>query len=203
MRETMKNKGFTLNELLVIVAIIGIITAIALPVMLGIIQEMNESADAAQASLVSETLNDWTVDYENFKLKARDGVVGYIGDATSDRIIRIMKIGCVELQDKSDFEKSDFEQFENACLNAKLYPKDAVMLRLIVGQYMNGEASIFKTRTNENAFYYIPNSGTVIASTVTATAEQIKEQSLDYEITSADIIYKLDDMGDKTLSLLN
>jgi type IV pilus assembly protein PilA len=57
MEEKMKNQdGFTLLELIVVLAILGIILAIAVPNYLGINENANDNAQGVQASLIAKSL---------------------------------------------------------------------------------------------------------------------------------------------------
>lgn len=90
LKDTLKNKkGFTLAELLIVVAIIAILVAISVPVFAGKLEKARQSTDqanerAAKAAAVNKYLeeqkgfDDWYYDAKNGKLvEEKSGIVAY------------------------------------------------------------------------------------------------------------------------------
>jgi len=57
MLKSIKKKGFTLIELIIVISIIGIITAIAVPKFSGIQKDAKIKADIASAKVIGDTTN--------------------------------------------------------------------------------------------------------------------------------------------------
>ena len=59
MNKTLKKKAFTLTELIVVIAIIGILAAVLIPSLTGYIGKSKESAATQEAQSVLTTYNTW------------------------------------------------------------------------------------------------------------------------------------------------
>ena len=85
MKKLQGNKGFTLVELIIVIAILAIIMLIAIPNFSGIQQRMQVRADKATAAQIGKAVRVWFTDYttdptmarpESNELKAAEGVAG-------------------------------------------------------------------------------------------------------------------------------
>lgn len=194
-----RKKGFTLVELLIVIAIIVVIAGIGVPVVMGMIENSNRSADEAQADLITDTLENWVEDYQQYKLKVDDSSIS-IEDVKAERTETIIRQGCSDyFKDIKNITLWDLEEFEDACLTTTGYPKDAEMLRLVLRYYIKDNA--LEVKSGDSAFYYIPYKGTVVVNKAGVGAATIKNQLPDYELTEKDEIYRLAVTGDIALSL--
>ena len=75
------NKGFTLVELIIVIAILAIIMLIAIPNFSGIQQRMKVRADKATAAQIGKAVRVWYTDYTS------DPVMKSTIDGTTDKVI--------------------------------------------------------------------------------------------------------------------
>lgn len=63
--ENMKNKGFTLVELLAVIVLLGLIALIAVPAITGIIKQGKDSLSDSQKKSIELSAKNWASDKEN------------------------------------------------------------------------------------------------------------------------------------------
>lgn len=69
----MKNKGFTLVEMLAVIVILSIIALIAVPAITGIIKSSKETLSDAQLKSIENSARNWSTDIENVEKLPVDG----------------------------------------------------------------------------------------------------------------------------------
>lgn len=198
-----KKKGFTIVELLIIIGIIIIIISIGTPIVYGMLRNSTKSADEAQADIMTNVLEDWVVDYTNFKIKVRDGTEGYIEDVTSEKIERVLKAGVVGqdlsgypklvkyMKDEIELTSEVLLDFENILLNDNLYPISYQSLKAILNNYLEDRNDLLIPQTVEYSFYYVPVKGRLVINKSDATKQMIQEQIDNYILTDSDVVIRI------------
>jgi len=77
-RKTQGQAGFTIIELLIVVAIIGIITVLAIPNLIAAIQRSRQSRTVADIRLISEGIEAYQTDHSSYPVVS-NGTVAALG----------------------------------------------------------------------------------------------------------------------------
>lgn len=104
----MKKKGFTLIELIVVIAIIGVLAAILVPAMLGYVRKSKVTTANTTAKSLYNAINTSLVDLdtEDKDITSFDGVKSGFGTGTDDLSVKVQNYF------------SDIKKFEANAMNA-------------------------------------------------------------------------------------
>ncbi len=102
--ENMKERGFTLVELLAVIVILSLIALIAVPAITGIIKESKDTLSDAQLNNVILAAKNWASDVKNVsKLPAEDG------DSVCIHLSELQAGGYADLEIKNPKTGKDME----------------------------------------------------------------------------------------------
>lgn len=82
-----KEDGLTLVELLVVIALVGVVAAIALPILTNVLSGAQTDADANSGTNVAQFESDWTA--AGYTLKTDSGVIYATDGANGPTIAQI------------------------------------------------------------------------------------------------------------------
>jgi len=168
-------RGFTLIELLIVVGIIAVLAAIAIPIVAGVIGKANSSKDATNAANMSEAIEQWALEYPLFYSDYKS--TGKIKDtATHERVTNAMThMGYI-----GNIEGSKLRGFAGTVIDGETYfPKGVdemeTTMRLmgLFQVYLKANNDIMIPAQSNKAFWYLTNSSIVICADNDATATEL------------------------------
>lgn len=124
--ENMKNKGFTLVELLAVIVLLGLIALVAVPAITGIIKSGKESLSASQKESIIMSAKNWASERENISKLPTDGICVYI------------TLGTLKSSGYSDLVIKDPKTGEPLSVNIKITRKDKQLIYEVIDEAIIG-----------------------------------------------------------------
>jgi len=163
-------KGFTLVELLVVIGILAVLAAVAIPSVAGLIEKGNVSTDTQNATEMTNAIERWVGEYEVYIAEANAGTLDS-SDPVAGRVANTIKtvdtaFSATNRTTVKKFEKGTPATAESTTVGSvdyrTKYPTSEKMVKAVISNYTKIKGESFEPKQKTMSFFYCPNLGAVI-----------------------------------------
>lgn len=177
-------KGFTLVELLVVIGILAVLAAVAIPSVAGLIEKGNVSTDTQNATEMTNAIERWVGENEVYIAEANAGTLDS-SDPVAGRVANTIKtvdtaFSAANRATVKKFEKGTPATAESTTVGSvdyrTKYPTSEAMVKAVISNYTKIKGESFEPKQKTMSFFYCPNLGAVIFADSDAKVADLNAQ---------------------------
>lgn len=170
---TLPRKGFSLVELLIVVGILAVLAAIAIPTVAGLINKSNQTADNTNVSEINNAIVKFTSEYNLYKKDLLENKIETDNlDTVQSRIYSIIQTDSIDdiklIESEEGLDGIKLKENSN-------YPANYKTVKKVLNTYLKSSSEILATQQSSHLYWYAPESGTVICAKEKSSIKQLNE----------------------------
>lgn len=174
MNITKTKKGFSTIKLLIVIGIIAVLSAIAIPTTIGILNKAKEVTNTVTTSDMNNAIEQFIFEYHGYtqnisssnlninNMNASQSRVQSVVIATSSRNIK-------ELESSSGYSGRKLD-------NKTKFPENIATIKALLNAYLSSaQTSIFEPQNPKQSFFYNPDFGIIICTETNKSVAELNE----------------------------
>lgn len=161
--------GFTLFELLIVISILAVLVAIAIPTIAGLVDKAKISADTKEADEITNAMERFASEYELYKQDIATGTLDLSNlNSSQSRVYNSIKIASMQ----------ELQLLEGVGLNGNKidkdtkYPINSSLINTVINNYTKREVVYVAPRQEDYHYYFSPDIGITVFADVTKSSTQ-------------------------------
>lgn len=174
MNITKTKNGFSTIKLLIVIGIIAILTAIAIPTTIGILNKTKSVANTVTTSDMNNAIEQFVFEYHGYTQNIASSNLNINNmNASQSRVQSVI----IATSQKNIKELESFSGYSGRKLDNKTkFPENIATIKALLNAYLSsGQTSIFEPANPKQSFFYNPDFGIIICTDTNKSVSELNE----------------------------